>query len=154
MYSGPLTYAIRLRRLVAQSQALAREFRSDEVHPEHLFLALLRDPEGVAAAVLAAHSVNVPALGSCLEGSVPTGRESSSNLTVFTNAVYTLFERMAALARELNHAYVGGEHLLLAFMQQDDGQAKRLLEQSGVRRRPGINFTSRVGVAYIAGHDG
>jgi ATP-dependent Clp protease ATP-binding subunit ClpC len=118
MYSGPLTYAIRLRRLVAQSQALAREFRSDEVHPEHLFLALLRDPEGVPAAVLAALKVNVPALQSRLEDSVPTGGEVSSTLTLFAHAVYTLFERMTALARQLDHAYVGGEHLLLAFMRR------------------------------------
>src|SRR5919202_1923067 len=111
----------------------AVQLRHQYVAPEHILLALLRDGEGVAAAALANFEVDADALGARVKSKLREGRSGppvGPDLPYSTHAKKVLEFAMTE-ARELNHSYVGTEHLLLGLLREEKGIAAEVLNQLG-----------------------
>jgi|GEM_PF-627716 len=123
----------RVRKVLAMAREEAIRLGHEHVGTEHLLLGLLRDREGVAAAVLRSLSGAPEQIRARIEGSV---RRGPATITLrelpYTSGAKRVLEYTMVEARELNHRYVGTEHLLLGLLREDDGTAAEVLVGCGM----------------------
>jgi ATP-dependent Clp protease ATP-binding subunit ClpC len=116
---------------------MAREeairLQHDYVGTEHILLGLIREGEGVAAAVLNNLAVDLEQVQEKVEESVRRGKATIAlGELPYTSRAKKVLEFAMAEARELNHSYVGTEHLLLGLLREEKGIAAEVLGQLGV----------------------
>ncbi|MDE2880173.1 ATP-dependent Clp protease ATP-binding subunit [Candidatus Palauibacter soopunensis] len=123
----------RVRKVLAMAREEAIRLKHDYVGTEHILLGLIREGEGVAAAVLANLSADLDELKQLVEGNIRTGKSSSSiGELPYTTQAKNVLEHAMAETEELNHTYVGTEHLLLGLLRQEKGLAAKVLGEAGI----------------------
>ncbi len=113
MFKGLTKRAQKILALMAQEEA--KRFHADQLLPEHIILAVLKEGEGQALKVLHKTGVDSAKLQIEIEknifknkagfilGDVPLSKRGKK-----------ILEDSAEEARKLNHEYIGTEHLILA----------------------------------------
>src|SRR5690554_398492 len=123
----------RVRKVLAMAREEAIRLQHDYVGTEHILLGLIREGEGVAAAVLTNLSVDLEQIQQQVEESVRRGKATIAlGELPYTSRAKKVLEFAMAEARELNHSYVGTEHLLLGLLREEKGIAAEVLNQLGV----------------------
>jgi ATP-dependent Clp protease ATP-binding subunit ClpC len=135
-------YTDRARKTVqlAYQEARLRCYKS--VGTEHILLGLIKEGSGVAVLCLQNLGVNLRQMRWDVQGCLTAGadarvlgtlRQFKAVLEYSTPEVRCLFNSAVQEARNLQHNYVGTEHLLLALLLQRDGVAPALLSRRGLR---------------------
>jgi hypothetical protein len=147
------------QQAVLHAQGEAGRLGHDRIGTEHLLLALLRDQECLATAILGERGVEVEALRRRVEQSAGPGKgdrpgdddvlEAGRHLPM-TKPVTLVFGLAAREARELEQDRVGTEHLLLGLAREGDGVAARALEDLGAGL---LELREAVISVYSAGAD-
>ena len=124
----------RLRRCLAFAREEAAGLNHEYVGTEHMLLGLIRDSEGVAAAVLQNLNVDLDEIKRVVEETIKKGitAKSASPDLPYTSRAKKVLELAMSQARELNHSYVGTEHLLLGLLLEEKGIAAQTLANAGV----------------------
>src|SRR6266513_1593079 len=105
----------RVRKVLQMAREEAARLHHEYVGTEHILLGLIREGEGVAAAVLTNLNVDLEEIQQKIE-----------------ETVKKVLELAMSEARELNHSYVGTEHLLLGLLREEKGIAAQVLTDAGV----------------------
>ena len=122
----------RVRKVLAMARQEAIRLQHDYVGTEHILLGLVREGEGVAAHVLGNLDVDVEKLHERVEGAVRKGKATIAQGELpYTSPAKKVLEFAMAEARELNHSYVGTEHLLLGLLREKKGIAAQELNALG-----------------------
>ena len=122
----------RVRKVLAMARQEAIRLQHDYVGTEHILLGLVREGEGVAAHVLGNLDVDVEKLHERVEGAVRKGKATIAlGELPYTSPAKKVLEFAMAEARELNHSYVGTEHLLLGLLREKKGIAAQELNALG-----------------------
>ncbi|MDX2057945.1 MAG: ATP-dependent Clp protease ATP-binding subunit [Gemmatimonadales bacterium] len=124
----------RVRKVLQMAREEAARLHHEYVGTEHILLGLIREGEGVAAAVLTNLSVDLEEIQQKIEETVKKGKASSApgpDLP-YTSRAKKVLELAMTEARELNHSYVGTEHLLLGLLREEKGIAAQVLTDAGV----------------------
>ena len=131
----------RVRKVLAMAREEAIRLQHDYVGTEHILLGLIREGEGVAAAVLMNLNVDLEQIHERIEESVRKGKATIAlGELPYTSRAKKVLEYAMAEARELNHSYVGTEHLLLGLLREGEGHCgagaefPRCLPRGGARR--------------------
>lgn len=111
----------RARRVVMAAQNEARAAQNDEIGPAHLVLGLLSEPEAFAAMAIRAQDVTLDAVRDAATGALPEGAAPVGELIPFNGTARKVLELTFREALRLGHNYVGTEHILLALLEQEDG---------------------------------
>jgi ATP-dependent Clp protease ATP-binding subunit ClpC len=123
----------RVRKVLAMAREEAIRLQHDYVGTEHILLGLIREGEGVAAAVLMNLNVDLEQIHERIEDSVRKGKATIAlGELPYTSRAKKVLEYAMAEARELNHSYVGTEHLLLGLLREEKGIAAQVLNALGV----------------------
>ncbi len=123
----------RVRKVLAMAREEAIRLQHDYVGTEHILLGLIREGEGVAAAVLGNLSVDLEQVQQQVEEAVRRGKATIAlGELPYTSRAKKVLEFAMAEARELNHSYVGTEHLLLGLLREEKGIAADVLGKLGV----------------------
>ncbi|SVC17288.1 uncharacterized protein METZ01_LOCUS270142, partial [marine metagenome] len=123
----------RVRKVLAMAREEAIRLQHDYVGTEHILLGLIREGEGVAAAVLMKLNVDLDQIHEQVEGSVKEGKATIAlGELPYTSRAKKVLEFSMAEARELSHSYVGTEHLLLGLLREEKGIAAQVLSTLGV----------------------
>ncbi|MFC1575282.1 ATP-dependent Clp protease ATP-binding subunit [Gemmatimonadota bacterium] len=123
----------RVRKVLAMAREEAIRLQHDYVGTEHILLGLIREGEGVAAAVLTNLNVDLDAVHEGVEESVRTGKATIAlGELPYTSRAKKVLEYAMAEAREMNHSYVGTEHLLLGLLREEKGIAAQVLNNLGI----------------------
>jgi ATP-dependent Clp protease ATP-binding subunit ClpC len=123
----------RVRKVLAMAREEAIRLQHDYVGTEHILLGLIREGEGVAAAVLMNVNVDLEQIHERIEDSVRKGKATIAlGELPYTSRAKKVLEYAMAEARELNHSYVGTEHLLLGLLREEKGIAAQVLNALGV----------------------
>jgi ATP-dependent Clp protease ATP-binding subunit ClpC len=112
----------------------AARLHHEYVGTEHILLGLIREGEGVAAAVLTNLNVDLEEIQQKIEETVKKGKAAAAagpDLP-YTSRAKKVLELAMTEARELNHSYVGTEHLLLGLLREEKGIAAQVLTDAGV----------------------
>jgi len=124
----------RVRKVLQMAREEAARLHHEYVGTEHILLGLIREGEGVAAAVLNNLSVDLEEIQQKIEDSVKKGKAAAAagpDLP-YTSRAKKVLELAMSEARELNHSYVGTEHLLLGLLREEKGIAAQVLTDVGV----------------------
>jgi ATP-dependent Clp protease ATP-binding subunit ClpA len=122
----------RARRAVVLAQEEAGHFNHNYIGTEHILLGLLREDEGVAARALAALGVTVEEARERVESIVGYGNEGPGPQVPFTPRSKKVLELALREALQLDHNYIGTEHILLGLVRENEGVAARVLSDLGV----------------------
>src|SRR4051812_10875530 len=124
----------RVRKVLQMAREEAARLHHEYVGTEHILLGLIREGEGVAAAVLTNLNVDLEDIQQKIEETVKKGKAAAAagpDLP-YTSRAKKVLELAMTEARELNHSYVGTEHLLLGLLREEKGIAAQVLTDAGV----------------------
>src|SRR6185312_6506199 len=99
---------------------------------EHILLGIISEGESLAAKVLESLGVNLAKVRQEVEAIVGRGGQTVQQEMVFTPRAKRVIELAFEEARQLNHNYIGTEHLLLGLIREGEGVAARVLTNLGV----------------------
>ena len=123
----------RARKVILLAKEEAKRFNHDYIGTEHILLGLVREGEGVAAAVLASFGLSPDKIRLETEKLVQPGPATvvSGDLP-FTPKAKKVIELAMDEARSLGHNYIGTEHLLLGLIKEGEGVASQVLMNLGL----------------------
>ncbi|MFA5142780.1 MAG: ATP-dependent Clp protease ATP-binding subunit [Candidatus Omnitrophota bacterium] len=123
----------RARKVILLAKEEAKRFNHDYIGTEHILLGLVREGEGVAAAVLASFGLSPDKIRLEVEKLVQPGPTTvvSGDLP-FTPKAKKVIELAMEEARALGHNYIGTEHLLLGLIREGEGVASQVLVNLGL----------------------
>jgi DNA-binding transcriptional regulator YhcF (GntR family) len=121
------------RKVMGGAREEAIRLRHDYVGTEHILLGLARETQGVPAALLGHLKVGANEIRERIGESVKPGTSKFARGELpYTSHGKKVLEFAMAEARELNHAYIGAEHLLLGLLREERGIAAQVLTGLGV----------------------
>jgi ATP-dependent Clp protease ATP-binding subunit ClpB len=138
------------REALQQAQDIAVGFGHSEVDGEHLLLALIDQPEGLVARLLAQFDIDIRGLRAAVESDVQrrpkvTGPGVSPGQVMLTQRLARVLEAAEREAKRLKDEYVSVEHLLLALVEEGSASpAGRRLREFGVTREAFLEALTRV----------
>ncbi|MDX2200641.1 MAG: ATP-dependent Clp protease ATP-binding subunit [Phycisphaerae bacterium] len=124
----------RARKVMALANQEAQRFNHEYIGTEHILLGLVKEGSGVGANVLKNLSVDLRKVRLEVEKLVKSGPEMVTlGKLPQTPRAKRVIEYAIEEARNLNHNYVGTEHLLLGLLREQDGVAAQVLMNLGLR---------------------
>jgi ATP-dependent Clp protease ATP-binding subunit ClpC len=118
----------RARKVMQLANQEAQRFNHEYVGTEHLLLGLIKEGSGVAANVLRNLDVDLRKIRNEVEKIVQAGPEMvTMGRLPQTPRAKKVIEYAIEEARNLNHNYVGTEHLLLGLLREQEGVAAQVL---------------------------
>ncbi len=131
MFKGLTQRAQRILTIFAQEEA--KRFHSDQLLPEHIILALLKDGEGLGYKALTNLKVDPGELQTEIEKSIPKKHAGFILGDVPpSHRGKKVLEDAAEEARSMGHEYIGTEHLLLASAKETGSVVQRFLVKQSV----------------------
>ncbi len=124
----------RARKVMALANQEAQRFNHDYIGTEHILLGLVKEGSGVGANVLKNLGVDLRKVRLEVEKLVRSGPEMvTMGKLPQTPRAKRVIEYAIEEARNLNHNYVGTEHLLLGLLREQDGVAAQVLMNLGLK---------------------
>ena len=135
----------RVRKVLSLAREEAAALSHEYVGTEHILLALVREGEGVASAVLQNLGIESEDLRDKVLSVVKPGRARGSGPDLpYTSRAKKVLELAMSAMRDLDHAYVGTEHLLLGLVAEEKGIAAQVLLDAGCDLESARNETLRL----------
>jgi ATP-dependent Clp protease ATP-binding subunit ClpC len=122
----------RARRVVVLAQDEARMLNHNYIGTEHLLLGLIHEDEGLAARALKSLGVSLDETRREVENIIGRGEGALQGHIPFTPRAKQVLELSLREALQLDHSYIGTEHILLGLMREGGGVAAQVLVRSGV----------------------
>lgn len=123
----------RARKVIILAKEEARRFNHDYIGTEHILLGLIREGEGVAAAVLEKMGLDLETIRLEVEKVVQPGPSTQILGDIpFTPRAKKALELAAEEARALGHNYIGTEHILLGIIREGESVASQVLLNLGL----------------------
>jgi ATP-dependent Clp protease ATP-binding subunit ClpC len=118
----------RARKVMALANQEAQRFNHEYIGTEHILLGLVKEGSGVGANVLKNLEVDLRKVRLEVEKLVKSGPDMvTMGKLPQTPRAKKVIEYAIEEARNLNHNYVGTEHLLLGLLREHDGVAAQVL---------------------------
>ncbi|HEY3244685.1 MAG TPA: ATP-dependent Clp protease ATP-binding subunit [Phycisphaerae bacterium] len=124
----------RARKVMALANQEAQRFNHEYIGTEHILLGLVKEGSGVGANVLKNLEVDLRKVRLEVEKLVKSGPDMvTMGKLPQTPRAKKVIEYAIEEARNLNHNYVGTEHLLLGLLREQDGVAAQVLMNLGLK---------------------
>src|SRR5690242_18619688 len=123
----------RARKVLKLANEEAQRARHDYIGTEHILLGLIQEGTGVAAQTLRNLDVDLRKIRSEIEKVILPGPIRSAVVNrPQTPRAKKVIQYSLEEARNLNHNYVGTEHLLLGLLREQEGLAAQVLLNLGL----------------------
>jgi len=130
-------FTIKSQELIQEAQAEASQMGHQQIEPEHLLAAMLKEPEGIAVAVMRKLGVATTEIARELTRALDKlPKVSGAGLAEAYLSQRTKSVLTAAFseATQMKDDYVSIEHVLLSIMEEKQGEAARILARAGINR--------------------
>jgi len=126
---GMSNFTPRAQQVLALARKEADRFNHNFVGTEHLLLGLIKLGQGVAVNVLQKMGLDLETVRLEVEKQVGTGPDQKQVGNIpYTPRVKKVLNLASKEAKQLQHTYVGTEHILLGLLREGDGVAARVLK--------------------------
>ncbi len=124
----------RARKVMQLANQEAQRFNHEYIGTEHILLGLVKEGSGVAANVLKNLDVDLRKIRLEVEKIVQSGPDTVTiGKLPQTPRAKKVIEYAMEEAKNLNHNYVGTEHLLLGLLREQEGVAAQVLMNLGLK---------------------
>src|SRR5262245_28823261 len=137
MYSR---FTDRARKVMQLANQEAQRFNHEYIGTEHILLGLVKEGSGVAANVLKNLDIDLRKIRQEVEKIVqhgPGGEEAVMDRLPHTPRAQKVIDYSVEEARNLNHNYVGTEHILLGLLRETESVAAQILMNLGLELERG-----------------
>lgn len=128
-------FSQRVKDILAYSKEEAIRLGNSYISPEHLFLGILRDGEGVAVDILINSGVDLLVLKGSIEKSIRVDKPlpmPESAIIPLLKSTERILKLVHLEARSLKSATIETEHLLLAILKDENSLVTRFLREMDV----------------------
>ncbi len=124
----------RARQVMQFANQEAQRFKHEYIGTEHILLGLVKEGSGVAANVLKNLDIDLHKVRGEVEKIVQSGPDTvTADRLPLTPRAKKVIEYSIEEAHDLNHNYVGTEHLLLGLLREEEGVAAQVLMNLGLK---------------------
>ncbi|HYA11724.1 MAG TPA: ATP-dependent Clp protease ATP-binding subunit [Thermodesulfovibrionales bacterium] len=136
------------RKVIIYAKEEAEKRQNDYLGTEHLLLAILREDDGLPAAILKRMGITREEVRIEVQRNLPQGTDLMTFDDIpFTPRAKKVLELAVEEARLLGHNYIGSEHILLGLIREEEGIGGKILRNLGANllgaRQLTINFSIR-----------
>jgi len=118
----------RAQQVLALARKEAERFNHNYIGTEHVLLGLIKLGQGVAVSVLQRMGLDLESVRMEVEKEVGMGPDQKTSANIpYTPRVKKVLALANKEAKQLNHSYVGTEHILLGLLREGEGMAARVL---------------------------
>ncbi|GAA4891000.1 ATP-dependent Clp protease ATP-binding subunit [Tessaracoccus lubricantis] len=121
----------RARRVIVLAQDEAKLLNHNFIGTEHILLGLIHEGEGVAAKALESLGIALEAVRDQVEEIIGQGQQVPTGHIPFTPRAKKVLELSLREALQMNHNYIGTEHILLGLIREGEGVAAQVLIKLG-----------------------
>ena len=126
-------FTLRAQEAIQAAIELAEKNQNQQVEPEHLLAAMLDQPEGIVKPILGKLAVNVPVILNEVQSAIGRFPQVKGGQQYFSPRLTQIFTSAQKLAEDMQDEFISTEHLLLAIVEEKDGEAGKLLRQHGIK---------------------
>ena len=127
-------FTLRGQEAIQAAIELAERNQHQQVEPEHLLIAMLDQPEGIVRPILGKLGANVAVILNDTQAAVARFPRVQGGQQYFSPRLSQVFTAAQQQADKMQDEFISTEHLLLAIVDEKDGEAGKILRQHGVKR--------------------
>ncbi|HEX5888966.1 MAG TPA: ATP-dependent chaperone ClpB [Pyrinomonadaceae bacterium] len=127
-------FTLRGQEAIQSAIELAEKNQHQQVEPEHLLIAMLEQPEGIVRPVLGKLGANVAVILNDTQAAVARFPRVQGGQQYFSPRLSQIFNASQQQADKMQDEFISTEHLLLASVDEKDGDAGKILRQHGVNK--------------------
>jgi ATP-dependent Clp protease ATP-binding subunit ClpC len=132
-------YTEKAQEAVQEAQEIMQEQHHTQLDVEHIFLAMLRQKDGLTGRALELLNVEPEVVAQRVERELEKspkvyGQYGYGNQVYVTPRTQRLFKKAEEEANRLTDQYIGTEHLLIAIAGEREGASSRILRSFGVEQ--------------------
>jgi len=127
-------FTLRGQEAIQSAIELAERNQHQQVEPEHLLIAMLEQPEGIVRPVLGKLGANVAVILNDTQAAVARFPRVQGGQQYFSPRLNQIFTASQQQADKMQDEFISTEHLLLAIVDEKDGEAGKILRQHGVTK--------------------
>ena len=128
-------FTLKAQDAIAVAQQTALEFGNQQIEPEHILLALIKDNEGLIQTIIKKAGGDINIILASIEHEVkrfPKVQGSGFGQVHLSNRSQNLINNAFKKTEELKDEFVSTEHLLLAILGESDGNGGKILREMGI----------------------
>jgi len=125
-------FTLRGQEAIQSAIELAERNQHQQVEPEHLLVAMLEQPEGIVRPILGKLGANVAVVLNDTQAAVARFPRVQGGQQYFSSRLSQAFTAAQKQADQMQDEFISTEHLLLAIVDEKDGDAGKILRQHGV----------------------
>jgi len=129
---------IKAQEALQEAQGIAGKLNQQEIAPEHLLLALMRQDEGVVSALMAKIGANKRAIEEKIDAELkrmPTITGAGAGQVYMSQPLQKVFDQAFKEAESLKDEFVSSEHLLIALADVSGTKAGDILRTEGITKK-------------------
>src|SRR5260221_8390005 len=128
-------FTSKMQEGLQEGQTLASQMQHQEVTPEHLLLALLRQPDGLSRPLLEKLNVRVPEVEAQLEQELARRPKISGATEQYISAdLRNVLNQAETEMSRLKDEYLSVEHFIMALVDPPKTPTGRILQELGLNR--------------------
>ena len=127
-------FTLRGQEAIQSAIELAERNQHQQVEPEHLLIAMLEQPEGIVRPILGKLGANVAVILNDTQAAVARFPRVQGGQQYFSPRLSQVFTAAQQQADKMQDEFISTEHLLLAIMDDKDGEVGKILRQHGVKK--------------------
>ena len=127
-------FTLRAQEAIQAAIELAERNQNQQVEPEHLLAVMLEQPEGIVRPILGKLGVNVQVVLNDVQAAIARYPRVEGGQQYFSPRLSQIFTATQKQADKMQDEFNSTEHLMLAIVDEKDGEAGKILRQHGVKR--------------------
>jgi ATP-dependent Clp protease ATP-binding subunit ClpB len=127
-------FTLRGQEAIQSAIELAERNQHQQVEPEHLLIAMLEQPEGIVRPVLGKLGANVAVILNDTQAAVARLPRVQGGQQYFSPRLSQIFTASQQQADKMKDEFISTEHLLVAIVDEKDGEAGKIMRQHGVNK--------------------
>jgi ATP-dependent Clp protease ATP-binding subunit ClpB len=127
-------FTLRAQEAIQSAIELAERSQNQQVEPEHLLAAMLEQPEGIVRPLLGKLGVNVQVVQNDVQAAIARFPRVEGGQQYVSQRLSQVFTAAQKHADKMQDEFNSTEHLLLAIVEEKDGEAGKILRQHGAKR--------------------
>ena len=127
-------FTLRAQEAIQAAIELAEKNQNQQVEPEHLLTAMLEQPEGIVRPLLGKLGANVAVILNDIQAAVARFPRVQGGQQYFSPRLTQVFTASQKQADNMKDEFVSTEHLLVAIVEEKDGDSGKILRQHGVNQ--------------------
>jgi len=132
-------FTLKAQESIQNALSLAQEFNHQQIEPEHLFMALLKDPEGLISSILSRINISQDSLLKKIEGELNSFPKVEGSSAYVSNRLNKVLSEAQKISSSMKDEFTSQEHLFLALYQQE-GLLNEELKKNGINEDSLLNI--------------